>query len=202
MSEKMRKLKKEFYLNPSATEIAQALLGKVLCTQLDGSFTAGRIVEVEAYSGRDDKACHANNNKRTKRTEIMYHAGGVGYVYLIYGMYHLFNVVSNQQDRADAVLIRALEPMEGIDIMMERMGVSKLTKITAGPGKLSKAMGITKDLYGADLVGTDIWIADDGIHYNQQQIIKTTRIGVEYAEEDAMKPWRFYIDGNPFVSRK
>jgi DNA-3-methyladenine glycosylase len=198
---KMRKLNKKFYLNPSVTEIAQSLLGKVLCTQLAGSFSSGRIVEVEAYSGRDDKACHANNNKRTKRTEIMYHTGGVAYVYLIYGMYHLFNVVSNQQDRADAVLIRALEPIDGIDIMMERMKVTTPKKITSGPGKLSKAMGITNELYGADLSGNYIWIADDGLKLNPTQIVQTSRIGVEYAEEDALKPWRFYIDGNAFVSR-
>ena len=197
----MKKLSKEFYLNPSVTEISRQLLGKVLCTQVDGKFTSGRIVEVEAYSGRDDKACHANNNKRTNRTEIMYSAGGVAYVYLIYGMYHLFNVVSNQQGRADAVLIRALEPIAGLEVMMDRMKVKTAKKITAGPGKLSKAMGITKNLYGANLVGNDIWIADDGIEFNQQQIIETSRIGVEYAEEDALKPWRFYIDGNPFVSR-
>ncbi len=197
----MKKLSKEFYLNPSVTEVSRQLLGKVLCTQVDGKFTSGRIIEVEAYSGRNDKACHANNNKRTNRTEIMYSAGGVAYVYLIYGMYHLFNVVTNQQDRADAVLIRALEPIDGLDIMMDRMKVKSPNKLTAGPGKLSRALGITKHLYGADLAGNDIWIADDGIKFNQLQIIETSRIGVEYAEEDAMKPWRFYLDGNPFVSR-
>ena len=201
MCTKIRKLNKEFYLSPSVTEIAQQLLGKVLCTQLAGKFTSGRIVEVEAYSGRNDKACHANNNKRTNRTEIMYSAGGVAYVYFIYGMYHLFNVVSNQQGRADAVLIRALEPIAGLEVMMERMKVKSPKKITAGPGKLSKAMGITKDLYGADLLGDEIWIEDDGKKILESSVIKTTRIGVDYAEEDALKPWRFYIDGNPFVSR-
>ncbi len=197
----MEKLSREFYLNPSVTEISKQLLGKVLCTQLKGEFTAGRVVEVEAYSGSNDKACHANNNKRTQRTEIMYSAGGVAYVYLIYGMYHLFNVVSNQQDRADAVLIRALEPTNGVELMMERMQARSPSKITAGPGKLSKAMGITKALYGEDLTGNAIWIADDGLKINSKQIIKTSRIGVEYADEDALKQWRYYIDGNPFVSR-
>ena len=192
------KLPRSFYQRSDVVQIAKDLLGKVLFTQIDGVLTAGKIVETEAYCGRGDKACHANN-KRTPRTEVMYEDGGKAYVYLCYGIHHLFNVVTNDVGLADAVLIRALEPMEGAGVMKERRKSTK-AKLASGPGTLSQAMGIHVKMTGEDLLADKIWIA-----YNSKpekpEILTDTRIGVEYAEEDALKPWRFVIAGNKFVSK-
>jgi DNA-3-methyladenine glycosylase len=200
---KMSMLPKEFYLRNDVTRIARDLLGKVLCTNIHGEgVTAGMIVEVEAYAGRDDKACHANAGRRTRRTEIMYAQGGVAYVYFIYGMYHLFNVVTNVEEVADAILVRALEPLEGVELMIRRRKLKEPGKrLTAGPGVLTQALGITTDLYGESLMGEKIWIGDYGIEIPEKDIVHTVRIGVDYAGEDAKKDWRFYIKENPWVSR-
>jgi DNA-3-methyladenine glycosylase len=196
------KLDPNFYINNNVLTISKALLGKILYTNLDGVHTSGMIVEVEAYHGKSDKACHAFNNRRTARTEIMYHSGGVAYVYLCYGIHQLFNIVTNTEGNADAVLVRALQPMTGIEKMLERRNMIKLEKrITSGPGALSKAMGIDQHLYGASLWGDLIWIEDHGTHVHEKEIVATTRIGVDYAGEDALLPWRFYIKDNPWVSR-
>lgn len=197
------KLTRDFYERTNVVQVAQELLGKILVTRIDGQYTAGRITELEAYSGTNDKACHANNGLRTKRTEAMYWQGGTAYVYLIYGMHHLFNVVTNREDVADAVLIRALEPLEGIDIMLERRGLAKPDKkLSSGPGTLSAALGIhTKKHYGLDLLGDTVWI-DDAPLLRRNQIVVSTRIGVDYAEEDALKPWRFYEHNSRWVSKK
>ncbi len=199
----MRILPQEFYTRDDVTAIAGDLLGKVLYTDVNGEgVTAGMIVEVEAYAGRDDKACHANAGRRTRRTEIMYAAGGVAYVYFIYGMYHLFNVVTNVEGVADAILVRALEPLEGISLMTKRRKMKEPGKrLTSGPGVLTRALGITTDLYGASLTGNKIWIGDHGLKIKEKDIIRTVRVGVDYAGEDALKDWRFYIKENPWVSR-
>ncbi len=199
----MKKLPQEFYVRDDVTEVARDLLGKVLYTNINGEgVTAGMIVEVEAYAGRDDKACHANGGRRTRRTEIMYAEGGVAYVYFIYGMYHLFNVVTNVEGVADAILVRALEPLEGIDLMTRRRKMKRPEKrLTSGPGVLTQALGITTDLYGESLMGKKIWIGDYGIALKEKDIIRTVRIGVDYAGDDAYKDWRFYIKENPWVSR-
>ncbi len=199
----MKKLPQEFYTRDDVTTIARDLLGKVLYTKIEGDgVTAGMIVEVEAYSGRDDKACHASNGTRTNRTEIMYAPGGVAYVYLIYGMYHLFNVVTNVEGRADAILVRALEPIQGIKMMLKRRKLLKINKrLTSGPGVLSQAMGINTNMYGEILTGEKIWIADNGFTVDERDILSTTRIGVDYAGDDALKSWRYYIKENPWVSR-
>ncbi|WP_436517451.1 DNA-3-methyladenine glycosylase [Ekhidna sp. To15] len=192
------KLPRSFYQRTDVVQIAKDLLGKVLVTHVDGVLTAGKIVETEAYCGRGDKACHANN-KRTPRTEIMYSDGGTAYVYLCYGIHHLFNVVTNVEGMADAVLIRALEPIQGIDAMNERRNFTK-AKLASGPGTLAQAMGIHVKMSGVDLCEDQIWIVDnDG--EEKLDIQSDTRIGVEYAEEDALKPWRFLIAGNKFVSK-
>ncbi|MEO9482075.1 MAG: DNA-3-methyladenine glycosylase [Ekhidna sp.] len=192
------KLPRSFYQNTDVVQIAKDLLGKVLFSNIDNVLTAGKIVETEAYCGRGDKACHANG-KRTPRTEVMYGDGGKAYVYLCYGIHHLFNVVTNVKGQADAVLIRALEPIQGMDEMHERRKFTK-TKLASGPGTLSQALGINVAMTGEDLLADRIWIADNP-ELKNFNILADTRIGVEYAEEDALKPWRFVIAGNKFVSK-
>lgn len=194
------KLPRSFFLGEDVVSIARELIGKVLVTNWDGCLTKGLIVETEAYRGRNDKACHANNGRRTQRTEVMYGQGGLAYVYLCYGIHHLFNVVTNKKDVADAVLIRALEPMEGGEVMHERMG-GKSKRLTQGPGLLTKAMGIRVQHTGTDLLGPQIWLEDGVVPVKPDQIVPSTRIGVDYAEEDAQLPWRFYLKDNPWVSR-
>ena len=190
-----------WYLNDNVVEIAKQLLGKVLCTKFDGVITKGKIVETEAYSGDNDKACHANKQKKTKRNQIMFGAGGHAYVYLCYGIHHLFNVVTNKEDHADAVLIRALEPLEGEEMMLKRRNIiTKEKRLTAGPGMLSQALGIKTAHYGAALNSDTIWI-EKGFAVDDVKIAVTNRIGVDYAEEDALKPWRFYIKENSWVSK-
>ncbi|NJN25334.1 MAG: DNA-3-methyladenine glycosylase [Cyclobacteriaceae bacterium] len=190
-----------WYQSDDVTRVAKLLLGKVLCTQLDGVLTKGIIVETEAYSGFNDKACHANNQRKTNRNAVMFDAGGKAYIYLCYGLHHLVNVVTNVAGRADAVLIRALQPLLGIDEMLRRRNMSQPAKrLTAGPGVLSKALGITTKQYGVPLDGNILWI-EDAPQIADDKVVSSTRIGVEYAEEDALKPWRFYIKENPWVSK-
>lgn len=198
----MNKLPLNFYQRGDVVQISRELLGKVLCTNINGRFTSGMITETEAYCGRGDKACHANDGTRTKRTEIMYRSGGNAYVYLCYGIHHLFNVVTNQKGLADAILIRAIEPLDGINAMLERRGFEKNEpKLTAGPGRMTQALGITtNEHYGTDLQGDTIWIEDRKISMPDHQIVATTRIGVDYAGEDAKLPWRFIIKENKWVS--
>lgn len=197
------KLDPAFYQHENVVQVAKLLLGKGLHTNINGVHTSGMITEVEAYAGRDDKACHANKGLRSKRTEIMYHAGGVAYVYLCYGIHHLFNVVTNINGMADAVLVRAIQPIDGIEVMLKRRKLSKIEyRLSSGPGTLSTALGIsTKAHYGADLQGEQIWI-EDALIVDDNYIVTSKRIGVDYAEEDALKPWRFYIKDNPWISKK
>jgi DNA-3-methyladenine glycosylase len=199
----MQKLGKAFYEREDVVKIAKQLIGKVLVTNFDGVITSGRIVETEAYNGVVDKASHAYNNRRTKRTEIMFGEGGNAYVYLCYGIHHLFNVVTNVKDVPHAVLIRAIEPLEGIDTMLERMKKTKLDfSIGRGPGNVSKALGIATHHTGNTLFGKDIYIADDGFKIPAKNIIASPRIGVDYAAEDALLPYRFYLKDNGYVSGK
>jgi len=179
--------------------IARQLLGKVLVTRIDGIVTSGLIVETEAYSFRE-KGCHAYQNKMTKRNKVMFAAGGIAYVYLCYGMHHMFNIVTNKADQADAVLIRALQPMEGTTVMLERTGSQSVKRLTSGPGKLCKALGINRELNGASLFGDAISLKEGEI-IPDREVVTTTRIGIDYAEEDALLPWRFYIRGSEWVSK-
>ncbi len=197
------KLERDFYERNDVVKIAQDLLGKTLVTSLNGQYTAGKITELEAYAGREDKACHANDGLRTKRTEAMYWQGGTAYVYLCYGIHHLFNVVTNREGLADAVLIRAIEPLEGLELMQARRKKPKPDKtLSSGPGTLSAALGInTQQHYGLDLLGDTIWIEDAPAVRKSDRVV-STRIGVEYAEEDALKPWRFYLKDTKWVSKK
>lgn len=193
-------LNRDFYIKDGIT-LAKDLLGKILVKEIDGVLYKGRIVETEAYMGAIDKACHAYNNRRTKKTEAMYREGGYSYIYLIYGMYNCFNVTASIKDNPEAVLIRALEPLDNKDIMLKIRKVKSEKYIANGPGKLTKALGITSDDNNIDLtLGKNIWIEDDG--YVPNKITETTRVGIDYAEEFKEKPWRFYISENNNVSKK
>lgn len=197
----MKKLPAEFYERANVVEIARDLLGKILITKFDGIITSGRIVETEAYIGLSDRASHSYNGKRTARNEHMYAAAGISYVYICYGMHHLFNVVTNKKDIPDAVLIRAVEPLQGIDTMLKRTGKVKLdSTLTKGPGNVGKALGISKEHSGLNLAGNKIYISDDNTRYTSNEIGASPRIGVESAGEAALYPYRFYVKGNKFVS--
>lgn len=198
----MSKLPREFYTRPDPVAISRELLGKYLFTKIDGIITGGIIVETEAYNGRTDKACHAHLGRRTTRTEIMYQQGGVAYVYFTYGMHHLFNIVTNEAGFADAVLIRSLEPTIGIEEMQLRRGLDKPGyRLTAGPGMLCQALGITRHQYGEDLQNGKIWLEDQNLIIPNEDILTGPRVGIAYAQEDALLPWRFSIRNNPWVSR-
>jgi DNA-3-methyladenine glycosylase len=203
MSGNLRKLDHSFYDRKDVVRIARELLGKILVTQLDSIRTSGRIVETEAYNGVEDRACHAFGGRRTARSEHLYGGPGTVYVYICYGMHHLFNVITNKKDTPHAILIRALEPLEGIDFMLKRSGkpLADYT-ITKGPGNLSRALGMSKIHTGGDLFSEEIFIEDDGLRYKKNEILVTKRIGVESAREDAELPYRFIVKGNPYVSAK
>ena len=202
----MSKLGTDFYLREDVLAISRQLLDKVLCTNFDGSLTTGIIVETEAYAGVADRASHAYGGRRTIRTEVMYSPPGTAYVYLCYGIHHLFNVVTNVEGVPHAVLIRAIEPIEGIDIMLQRRKMSKvLPKLTAGPGILSQALGISTQHSGISLLGDNIWIEDNhpsdpSKRSDGYDIISSPRVGCQYAGKDAHNPWRFRIKGNKWVS--
>lgn len=195
------KVAESFYQRPDVVKIARQLLGKVLCTNIDGMRTTGIIVETEAYSWKE-RGCHAYASKKTNRNAIMFEKGGHAYVYLCYGMHYLFNVVTNKPSLPEAVLIRAIEPLEGIDVMQLRRGAMKNPyHLTSGPGKLTKALGIDKKLNGKSLLDGEVWIEDTGRRLTPGKIIASPRIGIDYAGEDALLPWRFTIQANPWVSK-
>lgn len=189
-----------FYEREDVVLIARELLGKTLFTEMiPGTITGGIITETEAYKGIEDKACHAYNNRRTPRTEVMYQRGGISYVYLCYGMHHLLNIVTNTQDIPHAVLIRAIYPCIGVETMLKRRNKSSLTKeLTSGPGALSQALGITKLHNGLSLLKKPLWIQDIEINLSEDKIQSSARIGVDYAKEHAKLPWRFTIDPATF----
>lgn len=196
-----RRLPRSFYERDSVTEVARNLVGTLLCTYKDDELTVGRITETEAYSGRNDKACHANNNLRTPRTEAMYGPPGHAYVYLCYGIHHLFNVVTNRKGLADAVLIRSIEPVHGVRIIANRRNVKRVEPNTVnGPGKLTRALGIDLNDNRTDLTGEELWISEDRSVFIGD-IDTSKRIGVDYSGEDAHKLWRFTQDGNKWLSR-
>ncbi len=202
MNQNASKLPREFYLQTNVLQITRQLLGKVLVTQIEGHRTAGIIVEAEAYAAKNDRASHAYRGRATQRTEIMFGPGGVSYVYLIYGIHVLFNVVTNKAGIADAILIRAVEPLEGLEVMRKRRRMPSLKpEISNGPGKLTKALGIDLSFYGLDLTGSTIWIEDQGIQIPDERIASGPRIGIDYAGIDALRPWRFWLRNNPYVSK-
>jgi DNA-3-methyladenine glycosylase len=199
----MKKLPLSFYRRNNVLQIAEELLGKVLVTKFDGILTEGRIVECEAYAGAPDKASHASGGRRTARNEIMYGEGGKAYVYLCYGIHEMFNIVTNAHSIPHAILIRALEPIKGIEDMLVRTGKKKLDNtLTRGPGNVAKAMGLHRKHNGMSLAGKELYIADDGFLPVRKMVGKSPRIGVDYAGEDAKLLYRFFLKNNPFVSGK
>ena len=196
-----KKLPKTFYTRLNPVEISKELLGKFLVTNIENVRTAGMIVETEAYHGPEDKAAHSFGNRRTDRTEVMFWEGGFAYVYLCYGIHHLFNVVTAVEGTPHAILIRAVEPAEGVDIMLERRSLNiPKPSLTAGPGALSQALGIKTRHSKTPLDSDVIWIEDRDIIVHENDIIASPRVGVAYAGEDAYLPWRFRIRNNIWTS--
>lgn len=200
MGPAMKILPPSFFLSEDVVQVAHALVGKLLTTCLSEGVTTGRIVETEAYAGVTDRASHAYGGRRTDRTEVMYRAGGIAYVYLCYGMHHLTNVVTRREGIPHAVLIRALEPLDGLELMRSRSGGRLPDRLLcSGPGRLSKAMGIRTAHTGMPLDTTAFCVLDDG-YRPLQPIVATPRIGVDYAGDDARLPYRFIVEGHPSVS--
>jgi DNA-3-methyladenine glycosylase len=198
----LSKLPREFYTRPNVVAVARDLLGKLLVVPArNGRRVSGKIVEVEAYRGPQDRAAHSYGGRRTNRTETMYGVGGTAYVFFVYGMYNQFNVVTNERDNPHAVLIRAIEPVEGIALMRTRRPGKTDHNLTNGPGKLCIALGIDRKLDAADLLGDKVWL-EEHEQIPRTQILAGPRIGIDYAEEWIDKPWRFWIRDNPFVSRR
>jgi DNA-3-methyladenine glycosylase len=206
----MEKLPREFYTREDTLEIAKNLLGKLLVLpNAEGARVSAMIVETEAYLGAIDKAAHSYGNRRTARTETMFAMGGTAYIFFIYGMYFQFNVVVGAVGTPHAILIRAVEPVENIEIMQERRKAKSKNldkkmpdkNLTSGPGKLCIALGIDKTFNNEDLLGEKVWL-EDYKTFSDSEISSGKRIGIDYAEEFAEKPWRFWVKDNLFVSRK
>jgi DNA-3-methyladenine glycosylase len=197
----MSKLPRHFYLSDDTTRVARDLLGKLLVVpDTNGIRIAGMIVETEAYLGETDRAAHSFGGRRTPRNEITFGSGGHVYVFFIYGMYYQLNVVTGPADHPHVVLIRAVEPVEGIEIMRTRRGEMKDRNLTSGPGKLCIALNIDRGLNGEDLLGDKIWL-EDRRSFTDDEIAVGKRIGIDYAAEDAERPWRFWVKDNLFVSK-
>lgn len=186
------KLRRDFYVRDDIVKISSDLLGKVLCTRMNDHLTKLIIIETEAYAGVTDRASHAYGNRRTGRTEPMFAEGGTAYVYLCYGIHYLFNVVTNKTDIPHAILIRAGVPVTGTEVMLKRRNKSKQDKtLLAGPGTLAKALGITTEHTGMSLMDGHIWIEDRGIEVDEDAVVVGPRVGVDYAGDDALRPYRF-----------
>src|SRR5829696_3832681 len=198
------RLGRDFYARADTLRVARELLGKRLVVpSATGARVSGRVVEVEAYLGAEDRAAHSYGGRRTRRTETMFAAGGTAYVFFVYGMHHQFNVVTGPEGLPHAVLVRAVEPEEGTELMRGRRPVSKERELTSGPGKLCRALGIDLSFDGEDLTKAGrVWLEETGVRLKPEQVASGPRIGVAYAAEDALKPWRFWVEGNAYVSRK
>jgi len=197
------KLERDFYTRADTLAVARELLGKRLVVPAGARRrVSARIVEVEAYLGVEDRAAHSFGGRRTRRTETMYAVGGTVYVFFVYGMHHQFNVVTGPEGLPHAVLVRAVEPEEGVELMRERRAVAKERELTSGPGKLCRALGLDLTFDGADLTGARVWVEETGAKFRPDEIASGARIGVAYAGEDALKPWRFWVKDNVYVSRK
>jgi DNA-3-methyladenine glycosylase len=196
------KLPESFYLHNNVVEISRNLLGKYLFTNIDGAVTGGYIVETEAYNGTIDRASHSFGNRITPRTKTMFMQGGIAYVYLCYGIHEMFNVVTSVEGQPHAILIRAIQPTDGLDIIEFRrnMPVTK-PAITSGPGSVAKALGISRNINAISLQSNTLWIEDRGLTFPNEAIAAVPRVGVDYAGEDALLPYRFYVKGNIYVSK-
>lgn len=196
------KLPISFYQRNNAVLVARELIGKHVYTRINGTVTGGVIVETEAYQGPEDRGSHAFNNRKTPRNEIMYQAGGVAYMYICYGIHDMLNVVTGSNGVSHAVLIRAVEPRIGIDIMRERRQViDEDSRLCRGPGSLAKALGLAKEHNGINLLGDTVWIEDQNEVIRQEDIVATARVGMNFDGPFKCIPWRFYLKGNRNVSR-
>jgi len=196
------KLPSSYYHSADVVTLSRNLIGKYLFTRIDNVITGGYIVETEAYNGAIDRASHAYGNRLTPRTKTMFMQGGVAYVYLCYGIHEMFNIVVAEEGTPHAILVRAVNPTDGIEAMQARrnMPVMKHT-ITMGPGSVAKALGISRAINAFDLTSDTIWIEDRGLSFADNEIAVVPRVGVDYAGEDALLPYRFYVKGNPYVSK-
>ena len=196
------KLSEQFYLGSDVVAISKSLLGKYLFTCIEGVITGGYIVETEAYNGAVDRAAHSYGNRLTPRTKTMFMQGGIAYVYLCYGIHEMFNIVTSVEGHAQAILVRAVHPIEGIETMQARRNMSVLKPtITAGPGSVAKALGISRNINAISLQSGTLWLEDRGLNFTDDQITTGPRIGVDYAGEDALLPYRFYVKGDIYVSK-
>lgn len=187
------RLKDSYFEHSDTLVIARDLLGKFLVSSAGGVITSGMIIETEAYLGIHDRASHAFGNRRTKRTEVMYQKGGCLYIYLCYGLHSLLNIITHQEGVPHGILIRAIKPMDGIEIMLKRRNKDRVTsRFTSGPGTVTQALGITTALSGERL-GKTVWVEDRGVHIDPSHIQVTPRIGIAYAKEDALLPYRFRV---------
>jgi DNA-3-methyladenine glycosylase len=197
----MKRLGKDFFLRENVVDISRELIGKFLVTNIQNKLTSGMIVETEAYNGVIDKASHAYNGRRTQRNEIMYGEGGNTYVYLCYGIHHLFNIVTNKKEIPHAVLVRAIVPKEGIETVLKRRNQKSITKkISNGPGTASQALGIKTKHSGISLNEKLIWVEDRGLKFSAKEIEAGPRIGVDYAGKDALLPYRFRLNDNSITN--
>lgn len=199
----MKRLPKSFYQRTDVVQISRELIGKKLVSNFNRQRTSGIIVETEAYLGEIDRASHAFGRRRTARTEVMFGEGGLAYVYLCYGIHYLFNVVVSPAGLPHAILIRALEPVEGIAEMLKRCKKTQLDyTLTSGPGNLTRALGITTQQTGDSLIrNSPVWIEETNVAVDESNIVSGTRVGVAYAKEDAFLPYRFTLKDNPFISK-
>jgi DNA-3-methyladenine glycosylase len=196
------KLPPSYYTSSDVVSIARDLIGKYLFTRIDGLITGGYIVETEAYNGVIDKASHAYGNRLTPRTSTMYQQGGIAYVYLCYGIHEMLNVVTSEEGRPHAVLIRAINPTIGLDVMQARRNMAVIKpNITMGPGSVAKALGISRKINAISLQSDTMWIEDQGLTFSGEDIASVPRVGVDYAKEDVLLPYRFYVKGNVYVSK-
>jgi DNA-3-methyladenine glycosylase len=199
----MKKLTIDFYNRKDVVQIARELLGKIVVTRFNDQLTSGRIVETEAYVALVDKASHSFLGKRTNRNEHMYSPAGTAYIYICYGMHQMLNVVTNDEGIPDAILIRAIEPIEGIDIILQRTGKLHADyTLTKGPGNVGRALGIIRQHSGLLLLDDLLFITDDKKKYTDDETGVSPRIGINSAGPDALLPYRFYVRGNKYVSGK
>jgi DNA-3-methyladenine glycosylase len=196
------KLSEEYYHSHDVVALSRDLIGKYLFTCIDGELTGGYIVETEAYAGVIDKASHSYGGRLTPRTQTMYMQGGVTYVYLCYGIHEMFNIVVSAEGTPHAILIRAIQPTDGLDLIMRRRNMTTIKpNITKGPGSVARALGISRNINAVSLQGDTIWVEDRGLTFPDNEVTAGPRIGVDYAGEDALLPYRFYVKGNIFVSK-
>lgn len=196
----MNQLDRSFYQRDTLT-VAQELLGKLLVHETPQGRISGRIVETEAYLGPMDAAAHSYRSKKSTRTAVQYGPGGYAYLYLIYGIYYCMNIVTALPGQPEVVLLRALEPVDGIQIMCQRRKTENLRQLCNGPGKLCRALGLGQEHYGEDLCGARLYVVEDGYRLTQDSILTSKRIGIDYAGEAKDYPWRFLIRGCPYVSK-